>query len=63
MKKIISYTSQFTITPAHSVYDGREPISFIGPKTWVLIPLAIRQINSLSLSPPYRINFEKKNKY
>ena len=41
-------TSQFTIPPIHSVYNGRESVSFMSPKIWKLIPPAFKQIESLS---------------
>ena len=44
----LRYTSQFTIPPIHSVYNGRESVSFMGPKIWKLIPPAFKQISSLS---------------
>ena len=44
----LSYTSQFTIPPIHSVYNGRESVSFMDPKIWKLIPPAFKQIKSLS---------------
>ena len=44
----LRYTSQFTIPPIHSVYSGRESVSYIGPKIWELTPTAFKQINSLS---------------
>ena len=44
----LRYTSQFTIPPIHSVYNGRESVSFMGPKIWRLIPPAFKQIKSLS---------------
>ena len=44
----LRYTSLFTIPPIHSVYNGRESVSYMGPKIWELIPHAFKQINSLS---------------
>ena len=44
----LRYTSQFTIPPIHSVYNGRESVSFMDPKIWKLIPPAFKQIKSLS---------------
>ena len=44
----LRYTSQFTIPPIQSVCNGRESVSYIGPKIWELIPHAFKQINSLS---------------
>ena len=45
----LRYTSQFTIPPIHSVYNGRESVSYMGPKIWELIPPAFKQINSLRI--------------
>ena len=44
----LRYTSHFTILPIHSVYNGRESVSYMGSKIWKLIPHAFKQINSLS---------------
>ena len=44
----LRYTSQFTIPPIHSVYNGRESVSYMGPKICEFIPHAFKQINSLS---------------
>ena len=44
----LRFTSQFTIPPTHNVYNGRESVSFMGPKIGKLIPPAFKQINSLS---------------
>ena len=44
----LRYTSQFTISPIHSVYNSTESISYMGPKIWELIPPLSKQINSLS---------------
>ena len=44
----LRYTSQFTILPIHSVYNGRESVSFMGPKILKVIPPAFKQIQSLS---------------
>ena len=38
----LRYTSQFIIPSIHSVYNGRESVSFMGPKTWKLIPPAFK---------------------
>ena len=45
----LRYTSQFTIPPIHSVYNGRESASYMDPKIWELIPPAFKQINSLRI--------------
>ena len=44
----LRYTSQFTIPPIHSVYNGRESVSFMGPKICKLIPPTFKQIKPLS---------------
>ena len=44
----LRYTSHFTIPPIHSVYNGRESVSYMGPQIWELIPHAFKQFNSLS---------------
>ena len=44
----LCYVSQFTIPSIHSVYNGRESVSFMDPKIWKLIPPAFKQIKSLS---------------
>ena len=36
------------IPPIHSVYNGRESVSYMSPKIWELIPPAFKQINPLS---------------
>ena len=36
----LRYTSQSTIPPIHSVYNGRESVSFMGPKISKLIPIS-----------------------
>ena len=44
----LRYTSEFTISPIHSVYSGSESVSYLGPKIWELIPTVIRQIDTFS---------------
>ena len=44
----LRYTSQFTIPPIHSVYNGRESVYFMGPKICKLIPPTFKQIKPLS---------------
>ena len=41
----LRYTSNFVISPIHSVYPGIESASYLGPKIWELIPPVIRQID------------------
>ena len=43
----LRYAPQFTIPSIHSVYNGRESVSFMVPKMWKLIPPAFKQIKSL----------------
>ena len=44
----LCYTSPFTISPIHCVYNDRESLSYMGHKIWELMPHAFKQINSLS---------------
>ena len=37
--------SQFTMRPIRSVYDGSESISFLGPKTWKILPDRLKTAN------------------
>ena len=41
----LRYISEFIISPIHSVYNGSESVSYIGPKIWELIPPVIWQID------------------
>ena len=38
----------FRIRSVKSVYHGSESISYLGPKTWELVPAKIKEINSLN---------------
>ena len=40
-------TSQFLVDPIHSVFNGSEWASYLGPKIWEQIPFKIKNINSL----------------
>ena len=40
----LRYISEFIIPPIHSVYHGSEPVSYLGPKIWELVPPVIRQM-------------------
>ena len=33
----------------HSVYHGTENLSFLGPKIWDLVPLELKQLESLEV--------------
>ena len=44
----LRYTSEFIISPIHSVCHGSESLSCLGPKIWELIPPVIRQIDTFS---------------
>ena len=51
----LRHTSQFMAHPIHSVYNGSESASYLGPKIWELIPPEIKTIESLA-------GFKEKNK-
>ena len=38
----LRHTSQFSVNPVHSVYNGTESASYFGPKIWEQIPCEIR---------------------
>ena len=38
----------FKILSVESVYHGSESISYLGPKTWEIVPAKIKEINSLN---------------
>ena len=51
----LRYTSQFTIPPIHSVYNGRESVSFMGPNNGSLYhPLSSKLILSQDLKQQLR---------
>ena len=41
--------SNFYTRPAHSVYNGTESLSFLGPKIWELVPEDAKQSVSLEV--------------
>ena len=43
----LRHTSQFIAHLIHSVYNGSESASYLGPKVWELIPPEIKTIESL----------------
>ena len=43
----LRHTSQFLVDPIHTVFNGSESASYLGPKIWEQIPLEIKNINSL----------------
>ena len=43
----LRYASQFLFDPIHSVLNGSESASCLGPKIWERIPFEIKNINSL----------------
>ena len=43
---ILRHTSQFSVNPIHSVYNGTESASYLGPKIWEQIPFEIRNKKS-----------------
>ena len=38
----LKHTSQFSVNPVHSVYNGTELASYLGPKIWEQISSEIR---------------------
>ena len=44
----LRYTSKFFVSPIHSVCNGSESVSYLGPTIWELIPPVIRQIDTFS---------------
>ena len=51
----LRHTSQFLIEPIHSVFNGSELASYLGPKIWEQIPIEIKNKDSL-------ISFKKEIK-
>ena len=43
----LRHTSQFSIGPVYSVYNGTESALFLGPKIWEQIPAVITNKESL----------------
>ena len=43
----LRHTSQFSVDSIHSVYNGAESASYLGPKIWKQIPSEIRNKESL----------------
>ena len=43
----LRHTSQSFVNPIHSVYNGTESVSYLGPKIWKQIPSEIQNKNSL----------------
>ena len=41
--------STFERRQVHSVYHGTESLSFLGPKIWDLVPLELKQLESLEV--------------
>ena len=50
----LRYISQLLVDPIHSVFNGSESASYLGPKIWEQVSFEIKNINSL-------IGFEKRN--
>ena len=44
----LRHATEFIIPPIHSVYNGRESVSYLPPKIWELIIPIIRQTDTLS---------------
>ena len=51
----LRHTSQFLIEPIHSVFNGSESASYLGPKIWEQIAIEIKNKDSL-------ISFKKEIK-
>ena len=53
MPKISAYNvcrnSTFERGQVHSVYNGTESLSFLGPKIWDLVSLELKQLESLEV--------------
>ena len=43
----LRHTSHFSTDPIHSVYNGTESASYLGPKIWEQIPAEIKNKDSL----------------
>ena len=43
----LRHTLQFSVDPIHSVYNGAESTSYLGPKIWKQIPSEIRNKESI----------------
>ena len=43
----LRHTSQFFVNPIHSVYNGTESASYLGPNIWKQIPSEIQNKKSL----------------
>ena len=43
----LRHTWQFLIEPIHSVFNGSESASYLGPKIWEQIPIEIKNKDSL----------------
>ena len=50
----LRHISQLLVDPIHSLFNGSESASYLGPKIWEQVPFEIKNINSL-------IGFEKIN--
>ena len=44
----LRYQSEFSRPLAKSVFNGTEPISYLDPRIWDLVPLKIKQKESLT---------------
>ena len=44
----LRHTTQFLVNPIHSVINGSESVSYLGPKTWEQIPTEIKNEDSLA---------------
>ena len=44
----LRHTSHFSTYPVHSVYNGTESASYLGPKIWEQMPAEIKNTDSLA---------------
>ena len=52
----IRRNNTFERRQVHSVYQGTESLSFLGPKIWDLVPLELKQLESLEI---FRLKIKK----
>ena len=45
----LRWNNTFERRQVHSVYYGTESLSFLGPKSWYLVPLEFKQLGSLEV--------------
>ena len=45
----IRISSDFPMPNVRSVFHGSESISFLGPKTWEIVPLELKELTSVAV--------------